>query len=72
MMGDQELELQEWEYYIKSKKKRIIDITMLVPNKNPPGYKEHVIYFIAFYFVEDVKIIDWIGNIKLYVYDIVE
>ena len=33
--GNQDLELQEWEDYIKSKKTRIIDIIMLVPDKNP-------------------------------------
>ena len=33
--GNQELELQEWEDLIKSKKARIIDIIMLVTNQNP-------------------------------------
>ena len=33
---------------------------MLVPNKNPQGYKEHVNYFIEFDFGEFVTIIDWI------------
>ena len=45
---------------------------MLVPNKNPQGYKEHVISFIAFAFGEGVTIIYWITNMKLYVSDILE
>ena len=43
---------------------------MLVPNKNPQGYKEHFISFIAFAFGEGVTIIDLISKIKLYVPDI--
>ena len=43
---NQELELQEWGYCIKSKKTRILNIIVLVINNNPPGYKEHVISFI--------------------------
>ena len=31
---------------------------MLVPNKNPQGYKKHVISYISF--VEGVTIIDWL------------
>ena len=31
--GNQELERQEWEDFIKSKKTRILDIIMLVPKK---------------------------------------
>ena len=42
---------------------------MLIQNKNPQGYKEYVIQFIDFYFGEYVTIIDWIENMKLYVYD---
>ena len=30
---------------------------MLVPNKEPPGYREKAIYFIAFAFGEGVTII---------------
>ena len=37
--GDQELELQEWKYHIKSKKTIILALIMLVPNNNPPVYK---------------------------------
>ena len=40
---------------------------MLVTNKNPQGYKEHVILFIEFAFGEGVTIIYWIANMKLYV-----
>ena len=45
---------------------------MLVPNKNPPVYKEHIIYFIGSAFGEGFTIIDWLANMKLYVSDIVE
>ena len=45
---------------------------MLVPNRNPPGYKEHIIYLIEFSFGEGVTTIDCIKNMKLYVSDIVE
>ena len=45
---------------------------MLVPNKNPPGYKEHVISFIALSFGEGDTILNWLGNIKLYLSDIIE
>ena len=40
---------------------------MLVPNKNPQGYKEHVIFFIVFAFGEVVTIIEWLASMKLYV-----
>ena len=40
---NQYLELQEWEDCIKPNKKIILDIVMLVPNKNQQGCKEHVI-----------------------------
>ena len=40
---------------------------MLVPNKNPQGYKEHFISFIAFAFGEGVTIIDCLANMNLYV-----
>ena len=45
---------------------------MFTPKKNPPGYKEHVIYFISCALGESVTILDWIENVKLYVCDIVE
>ena len=45
---------------------------MLDPNKNPQGYKEHIISFIDFDFGEGVIIIDWLANMKLYVTDIEE
>ena len=41
--GNQELELQGWEDFIKSNKTIILDIIMSVPNENTKGYKEHVI-----------------------------
>ena len=44
---------------------------MLAPNNNPPGYKEHVIYFIVFDFGEGFTIIYWIENINIYVSNIV-
>ena len=69
---NQDLELQEWEDFIKSNKIKILAIIMLVPKKIPQGYKEHVISCIAFYFGYIVTIIDWIENMKLYVYDIEE
>ena len=40
---------------------------MFDPNKNPPGYKEHVISFIAFAFGEVITIIYWLVNMRLYV-----
>ena len=45
---------------------------MLVPNQKLQGYKEHVIQFIDFSFVEGVNIIDCIASMKLYVSDIEE
>ena len=45
---------------------------MLVPDKNPQVYKEHVIKFISFDFGDGVTIIDWLSNMKLYVSDIEE
>ena len=45
---------------------------MLVSNNNPPGYKEHVIYFVVFSFGKGVTIIDWLESIKLYVSNILE
>ena len=65
--GKQDLELQDGEGCIKSKKNRILDIIMLVPKNNTPGYKEHVISLIVFAFGKGVKIIDLIANMKLYV-----
>ena len=44
---------------------------MLVPNKNSPGYKEHVIFF-AFSFVDGVTVIYWMENMELYVLTILE
>ena len=64
------MELQDWEDFIKSNKTRIVDINMLVPNKNPQGYKEHVIQFIGFEFGLGITIIYWISNMNLYVYNI--
>ena len=40
---------------------------MLVPNKNPQGYKEHFISFISFAFGQSVTFIDFLANMKLYV-----
>ena len=65
--GDQDLELKEWEDFIKSNKTRILDIIMLVPKKNPQGYKEYAISFIDFSFVECVTIIYWQAKMKIYV-----
>ena len=45
---------------------------MLVPNKNPKGYKERVISSISFSFGEGVIIIDWVSNVKLYLSNIEE
>ena len=47
---NQYLELQEWEDCINSNKTIILSIMILVPNKNPYGYKEHVIFLIDFAF----------------------
>ena len=43
---NQYLELQEWEGCMKSNKTRILAIIVLVPNKNPQGYKGCNISFI--------------------------
>ena len=40
---------------------------MLVKNKNPQGYKEHVISFIYFDFEEGVTIIYWLSSMNIYV-----
>ena len=45
---------------------------MLVKNKKPQVYNEHIISFIVFSFGEGVTIIDWIENMKLYVSEIGE
>ena len=45
---------------------------MLVPNKNPIGYKKHVIYFFVFGFSEGVTIIYCLLNMNIYVSNIVE
>ena len=63
--GNQELELQQWEDCMKSKNTRILAIVMLVPNRNPPGYKEHVISFITISFRDGVTIIYWLINMKV-------
>ena len=47
-------------------------IIVLVPNNNPPGYKEHVISFIVFYFLGGVAIIYRIYKNKLYLSHIVK
>ena len=65
--GNQDLELQEWEDCIKSNKKIVLAIIMLVPNNKPQGYKEHVIQSFESNFGEGVTIIDWLANMKLYV-----
>ena len=36
----------------------MLDIIMVVPNNNPPGYKTHDTYFITFSFGEGVAVID--------------
>ena len=46
--GNKYLELQEWEGCIKSNKTIILANIILVPNKNPHGYKGHDISFISF------------------------
>ena len=45
---------------------------MLVSNKNLQGYKENVIFLIAFAFEEGVTIIDFLSTMKLYKSDIEE
>ena len=55
--GNQELELQKWEYFIKPKKNTILAIIMLFPNNNTPRYKENVTYFTAFSFGKGATII---------------
>ena len=70
--GNQELELQEWGYFIKSNKIITLAIIRLVLNNNPQGYKKHVISFISFAFGEGVNIIYCIANMKLSLYNIEE
>ena len=69
---NQELELQEWDDFMKSKKKRILSIIILVPCSNPTGYKEHVICFNVFAFGEDITTLDWLEKMNIYVSEIVE
>ena len=69
---NQYLELQEWDDCINPHKTIILAIIMLVPNKNPQGYKEHIISCIAFDFRKYVTIIDFLANMKLYVSNIEE
>ena len=45
---------------------------MFVLGKNSPGYKDHVIFFIALAFEEGFTIIDWTENLKPYNSEIVE
>ena len=66
------MEVKQWEDCIKCKKTRILAIIMIFSNKNPPVYKEHVIYFIAFSFETGVTIIDFMANMRIYVSEIVE
>ena len=42
---------------------------ILFPNKNPQGYKEHVISLITFAFEEGVTINYWLSNMNFYVSD---
>ena len=69
---NQDLELQQWEDFIKSNKTRILAMIMLVPNNNLYGYKQHVILFIDFASRKGVTIIYWIGKIKRYESDFEE
>ena len=71
-LGNQELELQERETCINLNKRIILAIIMLVINKNPQGYKEQVIPFIAFAFLEVVTVNYWLSNVNLYVSNIEE
>ena len=57
---------------MKSKKTKIFDIIILVLLNIHLGYKDHVIYFIAFAFVVGFTIIDWLSNMKLCVMYIVQ
>ena len=70
--SNQKSELEEWEYCIKYQNIRILDIILFISNKNPPVYKEYVIYFIVFAFGEGVTVIYLLENMKLYVSNIVE
>ena len=45
---------------------------MLVTKKNPQGCKKYIVSFLAFDFGEGVTILDWLANMKIYVYDIEE
>ena len=71
-LGNQELELQEREICINLNKRIILAIIMLVINKNPQGYKEQVIPFIDFSFLEVVTVNYWLSNVNLYVSNIEE
>ena len=57
---------------MKSKMTIIVFIILLLLISNPLGYKEHLIYFIVFYFGGGVKIIYCLANMKPYVLDIVK
>ena len=57
---------------MKSNKTRTLAIIVVVPNKNPKGYKERIISFIVFAFGEGVTIFYWQANMNLYVSDIEE
>ena len=43
---------------------------MLVPKNKPQGYKENSISFIGVAFEEFITIVDWLSNMKLYVFGI--
>ena len=45
---------------------------MFLTWNNPPGHKEHAIYFIELNVLEGVTINDCMKNMKTYVSDIVE
>ena len=62
---NQYLVSHEWDNFINSKDTIILAIIMLVPCKNPPGYKQNVNNSIEFDLGEGVIIIYWIENIKL-------
>ena len=68
---------KSWNYKIgmtakKYKAARILDIIMLVPCNNTPGYKGHVIYLKTFDYGERVTIIDFLKYMKAYLSKIVE
>ena len=72
MIGESIIVISRVGWLHKLQEKRILSIIMFVPNKNPQGYKYHVIYFIVFAFAEGVTIVDWVSNMNIYVSNIVE